>query len=84
MPDQTTIASSFAPTYPAQLSDVSYGVAASSITTDYLVNEEAPVKVLVPTNNSVDSTWRSVSFIDSSWLSGTTGVGYDTHALHKQ
>jgi hypothetical protein len=76
-PDQT-IASEFSPTYPAQLADVSYGVASSAITTDLLVDEEASVRLLVPSTSAVDNTWRAVGFNDSSWYAGTTGIGYDT------
>ncbi len=37
----------------------------------------APVRALVPTDESVDSTWRTPSFDDSNWQAGTTGVGYE-------
>ncbi|HEY2760641.1 MAG TPA: chitobiase/beta-hexosaminidase C-terminal domain-containing protein, partial [Pirellulales bacterium] len=76
-PDQSS-ASSFAP-YPAQLDDVSYGITATSSTTEMLVDEEAPVKVLVPpTTSPLSSTWTNIGFDDSSWLAGQIGVGYDT------
>ncbi|HZZ27533.1 MAG TPA: lamin tail domain-containing protein [Pirellulales bacterium] len=77
MPDQT-IASSYA-SYPAQLDDVSYGITATSTTTDMLVDEDAPVKVLVPaTTSTLASNWNTVGFDDSNWLAGQIGVGYDT------
>src|SRR5262249_26972654 len=38
----------------------------------------APVKVLVPNNGSLGATWTQNSFNDSTWTSGTTGVGYET------
>lgn len=44
-----------------------------------LIAEGDPVRVLVPSDGSLESTWYTTSYTpDSSWLSGTTGVGYDT------
>jgi hypothetical protein len=79
-PDGTTIADSYNP-YPAQDPDISYGKGASSVITDTLVNVDVPVKVKVPTGaSSIDSTWRNLNFTpDGTWLSGITGVGYDTN-----
>ncbi|MDE0596288.1 MAG: lamin tail domain-containing protein [Roseibacillus sp.] len=37
----------------------------------------APIRALVPTDGSLGTTWRSASFNDSTWLTGTTGVGYE-------
>jgi len=39
--------------------------------------ESGPVKVLVPTDNSLGSTWLDPAFNDSSWTSGNGIVGYD-------
>ncbi len=50
MPDQS-IASSFAP-YPAQITDVSYGITATSTDTEMLVDEQAPMRYNVPTTAS--------------------------------
>ncbi len=77
-PGGTIIADSFAP-FPPQDPDISYGRGASGITTDNLIDEDAPVKVKVPTvASAIDSTWRGLSFVpDGTWLSGITGVGYD-------
>jgi Lamin Tail Domain len=77
MPDQS-IASSFAP-YPAQITDVSYGITGTSTDTDALVDEDAPLKYLVPpTTSTIASTWTSASFDDSTWTAGQSAVGYDT------
>jgi hypothetical protein len=44
-----------------------------------LVASDAPVRVLVPQNDSLGATWRGLNepFSDSSWTLGTFGVGYD-------
>ena len=75
-PDGTTVLSDFGPTFPQQLSDVSYGIASNLITTP-LVRANAAVKVRVPANGNIGTTWHSPAFNDSSWTSGFTGVGYD-------
>lgn len=43
-----------------------------------LVNEVANCKVKIPSGASDASGWKSISFDDSDWLSGSTGVGYET------
>lgn len=73
-PDHTTVLSDY--TYPQQLTDVSYGLSLDTQVT-HLVNTGASVKVFVPTNGSLGTTWTTRTFVDSSWTTGTTGVGYD-------
>src|SRR3989454_447858 len=72
-----TAASEFNPTFPDQFPDVSYGIA-QNVTTNSLVVSGAATKVLVPTGSTLGSTWTQTGFEDSSWTSGTTGVGYET------
>lgn len=51
--------------------------AASVVDATTLLAEAAPKKVLVPTA-AVDDSWRtSLTFNDSSWTSGTGGVGFE-------
>ena len=75
----TTIADSYNP-FPPQDPDISYGRGATSTVTDTLIDEDVAVKAKVPTAASgIDSTWRNLSFVpDGTWLSGTTGIGFDT------
>ena len=49
----------------------------SGLATVTLVDDNAPVRALVPSDASVDDTWTDVNFDDASWQSGTNGVGYD-------
>jgi hypothetical protein len=63
--------------YPAQTSDVSYGLAFDSATSNP-VTPTSSARYLVPTNNSVDATWMNSSFNDASWTAGTASIGYET------
>lgn len=76
-PDGTTIATEFAPTYPPQMTDVSYGESHPSEWVT-LFGTTSAAKTFVPGNGSVDATWRNIGFNDSGWTAGTLGVGYDT------
>ena len=43
-----------------------------------LLELAAPVTAFVPTDNDLGVSWTQVAFDDSDWLSGETGVGFDT------
>src|SRR3989440_7505516 len=51
-----TAATEFAPTFPAQFPDISYGIS-QDVTTNTLVDGGASVKVLIPTGGALGSTW---------------------------
>jgi hypothetical protein len=71
--DGVTIASEYAPAYPRQLTDVSYGVRQYAKT---LVATGAKVSYHVPTAADAGGNWRSVGFDDSEWDVGPTGLGF--------
>ncbi|MEM7394131.1 MAG: lamin tail domain-containing protein, partial [Verrucomicrobiota bacterium] len=74
-PDQT-IAFAFAPEYPPQQTDFSYGILANiSLTT--IVDEPAPARAFIPAFD-IGTNWLDPAFDDSAWSNGFTGVGYDT------
>lgn len=74
-PDGSTIATEFAPMYPQQYQDVSYGMSLS--TTDViLIDKASACRAFCPADNSLGFTWRQSGFNDSSWTAGTFGVGY--------
>lgn len=75
-PDGSTIACQYAPMYPPQQTDVSYGMAFSGPPTT-LIAPGAPARAIVPTDDSLGTTWMAPSFDDSAWKSGTTAVGYE-------
>jgi hypothetical protein len=77
-PDGHTISFEYAPQYPSQFPDVSYGVE-TSIVTKTLVGPDAAVAALVPVNNTLGLAWTNYPFDDSSWtLRGTNPVGYES------
>jgi hypothetical protein len=63
--------------YPPQSSDVSYGLAFDSATSNPLT-PTSRARYHVPTNGSVDATWMNPAFNDASWTAGWASVGYET------
>src|SRR5262245_14761951 len=74
-PDGMTIAHEFAPTYPRQHANISYGLEPSSSALA-LIGREAAAKVLVPMDGALGNSWTQPEFNDSGWLSATTAVGF--------
>ena len=82
-PDGVTVVSAFAPAYPLQAPDVSYGLRGAD-TEEMILTQGMPARALVPEDNTLElangSTgvrpWTSTDLDDSLWARGTTGVGY--------
>ena len=74
--DGVTVASSFAPKFPQQYGDVSYGFAMTNSTITLLATGAA-VRVFVPSND-IGTGWLAPGFNDAAWLAGATAVGFDT------
>ena len=72
-----TVASEYLNPFPAQQEDVSYGIPTAGAATNVLVGPAAPAKVTIPANGSLGTSWTTPGFVDSSWTSATTGVGYE-------
>lgn len=83
-PDGVTVESGYAPAYPQQYPDISYGVGTPGGTTVLLAGPDAPLKYKVPSDASEDvggaNAFHALAFDDSSWTSATLGVGYATAA----
>jgi len=75
-PDAVTVVSEFTPEYPAQSTDISFGYIPASTN---LVAGGADASIYVPVDGSLGGTWTQATFNDSSWTSGTTGVGFNTN-----
>lgn len=77
-PDGSTPASEFAPSFPPQFPDLSYGQP-SSIATQVLLNASAQARWIVPSSSTSPSftQWRSPAFNDSTWNAATQGIGFD-------
>jgi hypothetical protein len=66
--------------YPPQLADISYGLGGGAVvlqTETLLIAQGAGARALIPTGATLGLAWAQGGFNDSSWLAGTTGVGYD-------
>ena len=74
-PDGTTVAQEFAPEFPPQYVDISYGFTQAASTP---VAAGAPAAYHVPTAGDAASgtAWTQAGFDASSWASGPTGLGY--------
>ncbi|MGC3960802.1 MAG: lamin tail domain-containing protein [Verrucomicrobiota bacterium] len=82
-PNGTTIATQFAPKYPAQVTDVSYGFPALQTLT--VLAQGSPVKWKVWTNatdfNTQSPGWNSnLNYATTVWSNGTSGLGWDDNA----
>jgi hypothetical protein len=72
-----TVATEFAPTFPEQFADVSYGYV-QTVVTNTLLPTGASGRILVPPDGSLGSTWIQPGFSDSSWSVANSGIGYQT------
>ena len=70
-----TPATEFAPQYPDQSTNVSYGM---EFETDILIEPGDAAKTFVPgtPGSALDASWNEVAFDDSSWIDGPTGIGF--------
>jgi hypothetical protein len=88
-PDDRTVVSEFSPSYPKQAADISYGPIGSMAETALIV-PGAPAKALVPRNSALEPSprqsetlrpWTLEGLDDTSWQTGSTGVGYNYPGL---
>ena len=75
-----TITTAFAPSFPPQTSNVSYGSGPSSSSPTTILNTGAPAKTVVPANSGLGTSWTAPGFNDSSWSSVSTGIGFEVNA----
>ena len=77
----TTIIDQYAPSFPAQFEDVSYGRAMEpSGTPATILTTGAAAKAHIPTSGALGNTWTALDFDDSVWaISGPTGLGYENN-----
>ncbi|MCA9260614.1 MAG: lamin tail domain-containing protein, partial [Planctomycetales bacterium] len=77
-PDGVEVVQEFAPSFPPQSTNVSYGasMASSSVV---LVDDQSTMRYLIPSNASVDGSWQSRTFNDAAWNLGTAGLGYENN-----
>ncbi|HUT46177.1 MAG TPA: lamin tail domain-containing protein, partial [Sedimentisphaerales bacterium] len=71
--DGVTIAHEYVPQYPRQLTDVSYGMGQYATA---LIPLGARASYRVPTAGDEGKDWTALSFDDSAWNTGHTGIGF--------
>ena len=71
-----TVSQDFAPTFPPQVENISYGLAFDYATSTYVAGG-ATAKWEVPLSAAdYPASWTQPDFDDSAWLSGPTGLGF--------
>ena len=81
-PDGISVESEYAPSFPSQYPDISFGIGLVDANSVTLVGPDAPLTYLVPDNENFDVggalPFHELSFDDSGWSSAGMGVGYAT------
>ena len=79
--DGTTIIDQYAPEFPPQFEDISYGRAMqASGAHKTLLADGAAAKAIVPSSGDLGLTWTQATLRRRSWpISGPTGLGYDNN-----
>ncbi|MBM4002117.1 MAG: hypothetical protein FJ295_02355 [Planctomycetes bacterium] len=67
------IASEFAPTFPQQVTDISYGLVFNA---QSFIAANSDVQYLVPGDATLGDQWTEVDFPATGWASGKTGIGF--------
>lgn len=76
-PDGVTVEYAFAPQFPEQFRDVSYGLG-QTVATNVLLAAGAQAQAHVPVTGTLGTTWIQPGFNPAGWISGATGVGFET------
>jgi hypothetical protein len=79
--DGTTVIDQFAPEFPEQFEDISYGRSMLPTGTSMtIVATGAQSKSWIPTSSIYDAIWTGTSFNDSAFdIVGPTGIGYENN-----
>ena len=81
-PDGISVESEYAPLFPSQYPDISFGIGLVDANSVTLVGPDAPLTYLVPDNGDSDVggalPFHELAFDDSEWSSAEMGVGYAT------
>jgi hypothetical protein len=71
-PDGSTVAHEFAPAFPPQLPNVSWGLPQAGVTA---VGDGSAVRYRVPATEDAGLDWTAPSFDDAAWDAGELGIG---------
>ena len=69
-------ATEYAPAYPAQIPDVSYGPAALT-TVMTPIQQGSTGKLRVPADGTQGTAWTGTAFDDSTWTTAVNGIGFE-------
>lgn len=72
-----TVAKAYAPSYPPQAPDVSYGWVYGGVES-VLLATGAAARVKAPAGPGLGLTWTGVGYDDSAWRAATNGIGFDS------
>jgi hypothetical protein len=75
-----TLATAYAPIYPSQASDVSYGLDPGFRQLPLLPNRAAG-RFLVPTDGNLGTNWLASEFADASWPAVTLPIGFTSASI---
>ncbi len=73
---QAEVVFEFAPQYPRQFPDVSFGRERRADSETVLLPIGAPARAFVPADDRLSLRWTETDFDDEEWKFGRTGVGY--------
>ncbi len=76
-PDGVTVHYAFEPAFPPQFEDKSYGTA-QAVDLVPLLDGTTEARIWIPSTGDIHPDWILEGFNDTSWITGTTSVGYDT------
>ena len=74
-PDGITVSHRYAPAYPEQRADISFGLKVDS-GAKTLIESGQLCTYLVPSDGTLGTTWIETGFDDSGWSNGVTGLGF--------
>ncbi len=75
-PNGLTVVSEFAPQFPPQVVNVSFGLAVQQSRSLIILTNTAG-RLHIPTSATLHETWTQPGFDDSSWMGATNGIGYE-------
>ena len=75
-PDGQTVVQDFAPEYPPQAIDASYGIGAT-VQTEALIRHDTASSYAVSDDPKLIESWFTHDFDDADWLPGTASLGFD-------